>query len=120
MAHGTQRTNRRLTVEELEGRLVLSGAPTTLMQTTPHVMSAEVQATVARRDPIPEPWSIDVVTTSPGPRGSNPNPDDPFEPKGPGGPVIHLGSIASALTVPTSGTSTFLSLLSRSRPTESI
>src|SRR5215469_13756144 len=105
MAHGTKRTNRRLRVEALEGRLVLSGDPTRLMQTTPHLLSAEVQASVARRDPIPESRSIDIASFSWGARGSNPNPDDPFEPKGPGGPVIHLGSRASALTVPTSGTS---------------
>jgi hypothetical protein len=121
MAHGTKRTNRRLTVEALEGRLVLSGAPTSLTQTTTHtMMSAEVQATVDRRDPIPEPCSIDVATFSWGARGSNPNPDDPFEPKGPGGPVIHLGAPASALSVPTSGTGAVLGLLSRGRPTESI
>jgi hypothetical protein len=119
MAYGTKRTNRRLMVEALEGRLVLSGAPSSLMQTTPHVMSAEVQASVARRGPIPESRSIDVATFSWGARGSNPNPDDPFEPKGPGGPVSHLGSVASS-TVPTSGTSTVLALLSRGRPTESI
>jgi hypothetical protein len=122
MAYGTKRTNRRLVVEALEGRLVLSGVPSSLMQTTPHLMSAEVQASVARRDPIPESRSIDVATFSFswGARGSNPNPDDPFEPKGPGGPVIHLGSLASALTVPTSGTTAVPSLLSRGRPTESI
>src|SRR5690242_7554340 len=121
MAYGTKRTNRRLTMEALEGRLVLSGAPSSLMQAETHMMmSAEVQATVARREPIPEPGSIAVATSSWGARGSNPNPDDPFEPKGPGGPVIHLGAPSSAPTVPTFGTSAVLGLLSRGRPTESI